>query len=167
MAISADYLAGVFRPQNEIRNALRKGRFFWTIEFVASSDHVLNDDLVTVDSFVRALARRPEVAGFSVTDRVHSDNDPDPVMMAKHIRDHAGTQPLVHWSGKDRSITDFESSLEAMNAAKLENILLLTGDKLKTPPTDRRHVWMMSYQIGITKPDGYAGNTKPVAGREP
>jgi len=62
MAISADYLAGVFRPQNEIRNALRKGRFFWTIEFVASSDHVLNDDLVTIDSFVRALARRPEVS---------------------------------------------------------------------------------------------------------
>ena len=144
MAISANYLAGVFRPQNEIRNALRKGRFFWTIEFVASSDHVLNDDLVTVDSFVRALARRPEVAGFSVTDRVHSDNDPDPVMMAKHIRDHAGTQPLVHWSGKDRSITDFESSLDAMEAAKLENMLLLTGDKLKTPPDDRRTRYLES-----------------------
>jgi len=144
MAISADYHAGVFQPQNEIRNALRKGRFFWTIEFVASSDHILNDDLVTVDSFVRALARRPEVAGFSVTDRVHSDNDPDPVMMAKHIRDHAGTQPLIHWSGKDRSITDFESSLEAMIAAKLENILLLTGDKLKTPPSDRRPRYLES-----------------------
>lgn len=144
MAISADYLAGVFRPKNEIRNALRKGRFFWTIEFVASSDHILNDDLVTVDSFVRALARRPEIAGFSVTDRVHSDNDPDPVMMAKHIRDHAGTQPLVHWSGKDRSVTDFESSLDAMKAAKLENILLLTGDKLKTPPADRHPRYLES-----------------------
>lgn len=144
MAISADYLAGVFRPKNEIRNALRKCRFFWTIEFVASSDHILNDDLVTVDSFVRALARRPEIAGFSVTDRVHSDNDPDPVMMAKHIRDHAGTQPLVHWSGKDRSVTDFESSLDAMKAAKLENILLLTGDKLKTPPADRHPRYLES-----------------------
>lgn len=144
MAISADYLAGVFRPKNEIRNALRKGRFFWTIEFVASSDHILNDDLVTVDSFVRALARRPEIAGFSVTDRVHSDNDPDPVMMAKHIRDHAGTQPLVHWSGKDRSVTDFESSLDAMKAAKLENILLLTGDKLKTPSADRHPRYLES-----------------------
>ena len=144
MAISADYLAGVFRPKNEIRNALRKGRFFWTIEFVASSDHILNDDLVTVDSFVRALARRSEIAGFSVTDRVHSDNDPDPVMMAKHIRDHAGTQPLVHWSGKDRSVTDFESSLDAMKAAKLENILLLTGDKLKTPPADRHPRYLES-----------------------
>jgi methylenetetrahydrofolate reductase (NADH) len=144
MAISADYLAGVFRPQNEIRNALNKGRFFWTIEFVASSDHVLNDDLVTVDSFVRALARRPEVAGFSVTDRVHSDNDPDPVMMAKHIRDHSGTQPLVHWSGKDRAVADLESSLDEMNAAKLENMLLLTGDKLKTSPTDRRPRYLES-----------------------
>ena len=155
MAISADYLAGVFRPQNEIRNALRKGHFFWTIEFVASSDHVLNDDLVTVNSFVRALARRPEVAGFSVTDRVHSDDDPDPVMMATHIRDHAGTQPLVHWSGKDRSITDFESSLEAMNAAKLENMLLLSGDKLKSPPEERRPRYLESVAaINIAK-DNY------------
>lgn len=144
MVTSANYLAGTFRPQNEIRNALRKGHFFWTIEFVASSDHVLDDDLVTIDAFVRELSRRPEIAGLSVTDRVHSDNDPDPVMMARHIRDHSGTQPLVHWSGKDRSLTDFEASLDAMQSNHLENILLLTGDKLKTPPTDRRPRYLES-----------------------
>jgi len=144
MAASNDYIAGVFRPQNEIRNALKKGHFFWTIEFVASSDQLLQDNLVTIDDFVRELARRPEVAGFSVTDRVHSDNDPNPVMMAQHIRDHSGTQPLVHWSGKDRTLSNLENSLDEMKQAGLENMLLLTGDKLQTPPDDRRPRYLES-----------------------
>ncbi len=144
MATSDNHLTGIFRPQNEIRNALKKGHFFWTIEFVASSEQLLEDNLVTVDSFVRELARRPEVAGFTVTDRVHSDNDPNPVMMAQHIRDHSGTQPLVHWSGKDRTLSDLETSLAQMKGAGLENMLLLTGDKLQTPPCDRRPRYLES-----------------------
>jgi methylenetetrahydrofolate reductase (NADPH) len=127
-----------FRPQNEINRALRRGRFFWTIEFVASGDHVLNDDLVRIDALVRELARRAEVAGFSVTDRVHSDHDPDPVMMACHIRDHSGTQPLIHWAGKDRGLEDLYTTLDRLREHRLENLLLLSGDKLKDPPGDRR-----------------------------
>lgn len=137
-------IANTYRPQNRIASALRKGEFFWTIEFVASSDHVLSDDLVQVDAFVRKLARREEVAGFSVTDRVHSDLDPDPVMMATHVRDHSGTQPLVHWSGKDRDISDLITSLDHFRRSKLENILILTGDKLKDPPADRRARYLES-----------------------
>ena len=94
MQLSDNLKTGLYLPKNKIRTSLDKGRFFWTIEFVASSAHVLDEDLVTIDAFVRELARHPEVAGFTVTDRVHSDRDPDPVMMAKHIRDHSGTQPL-------------------------------------------------------------------------
>ncbi len=145
-------LAGAFTPENKIRTALNKGRFFWTIEFVASSDHVLDEHMVTVDNFIRELARRPEVAGFSVTDRVHSDDDPAPVMMAHHIRDHAGTEPLVHWSGKDRSLSDLYTSLDEMKKSGLENMLILTGDKLKNPPDDRRPRYIESVQaIHATK----------------
>lgn len=133
-----------YRPQNRIRQALKRHQFFWTVEFVASSDHVLSDDLVQIDAFVRKLARRPELAGFSVTDRVHSDDDPDPVLIGKHVRDHAGTQPLIHLSGKDREIDDFLKSLARLRDHKLENVLLLSGDKLKSPPTDRRPRYLES-----------------------
>ncbi len=146
MDLHNHYKAGLYTPGNLIRESLNNGRFFWTIEFVASSDHVLDEDLVTIDSFVRELARRPEVAGFSITDRVHSDHDPDPVMIAAHIRDHAGTQPLIHWSGKDRTPTDLEASLDEMKAQGMENLLLLTGDKLKDPPADRRPRYLESVQ---------------------
>lgn len=138
--------SGLYTPTNSIRSSLKKGKFFWTIEFVASSDNVLDEDMVTVDDFVRELARRPEVAGFSVTDRVHSDDDPSPVLMAQHIRDHAGTQPLVHWSGKDRTLPELYTSLDEMKQAGLENMLILTGDKLKNPPEDRRPRYLESVQ---------------------
>ena len=141
---TADLIANTYRPQNKIANAIRKSEFFWTIEFVASSDQMLDDDMVKVDSLVRKLARREEVAGFTVTDRVHSDVDPDPVMMATHVRDHSGTQPLLHWSGKDRDMSDLITSLDQIKEAKLENILILTGDKLKDPPDDRRPRYLES-----------------------
>lgn len=124
--------------ENNIGDSLRNGKFFWTIEFVASSDHVLDDDLVTVDAYVEELAQREEVAGFAVTDRVHSDVDPDPVMMAKSIREHSKAQPLIHLSGKGRDITDLYKSLDQIRAAQLKNVLILSGDKLKTPSTDKR-----------------------------
>lgn len=100
--------------------------------------------MVRIDAFVRELARRPEVAGFSVTDRVHSDRDPDPVTMAFHIRDHSGTEPLIHWAGKDRELEDLDAALERMGGYRLENILLLSGDKLKVAPRDRRPRYLES-----------------------
>lgn len=138
------HVANLYRPQNQIRRALRKQSFFWTVEFVASSQHVLQDDLIQIDAFVRKLARRDEVAGFSVTDRVHADDDPDPVNIAGEVRNHAGTQPLVHFSGKDRSVDELHASLDRMRKAKLENILILSGDKLKSPPNDRRPRYLES-----------------------
>ncbi len=141
---SGEAIATAYRPHNDIRRCLAAGRFFWTIEFVASADHLLSDDMVQIDAFVRELARRPEVAGFSVTDRVHSDRDPDPVRMASHIRDHSGTEPLVHWAGKDRELEDLDAALERMRGHGLENLLLLSGDKLKEPPRDRRPRYLES-----------------------
>ncbi len=142
--ITDTLLTNTWRPQNKIASALRRGEFFWTIEFVASADHVLDDDMIKVDAFVRQLARRKEVAGFTVTDRVHSDTDPDPVMIAKHVRDHSGSQPLIHLSGKDRDMNDLITSLDEIKVAKLENVLILTGDKLKDPPSDRRPRYLES-----------------------
>ncbi len=116
---SEQAIATAYRPQNDIRRFLATARFFWTIEFVASSDHLLSDDMVRIDAFVRELARRSEVAGFSVTDRVHSDRDPDPMTIACHIRDHSGTEPLVHWAGKNREPEDLDAALERMRSSVL------------------------------------------------
>jgi hypothetical protein len=110
--------AGLDRP-NRIVQSLRGGRFFWTIEFVAASAPVPREDLVIIDAFVRELAGRPEIAGFSVTDRVHSDQDPDPVTMAVHVREHSGSEPLIHWAGKDRDLEGSRRDLEADARAAL------------------------------------------------
>ena len=142
--LSQQSIAAAHRPQNDIRRCLATGRFFWTIEFVCSADHLLSDDMVRIDAFVRELARRPEVAGFSVTDRVHSDHDPDAVRMASYIRDHSGTEPLIHWAGKDRDLEDLDAALEQMREHGLQNLLLLSGDKLKDPPADRRPRYLES-----------------------
>jgi hypothetical protein len=80
---------------------------------------VPREDLVIIDAFVRELAGRPEIAGFSVTDRVHSDQDPDPVTMAVHVREHSGSEPLIHWAGKDRDLEGSRRDLEADARAAL------------------------------------------------
>jgi methylenetetrahydrofolate reductase (NADPH) len=146
MAVPApkNLMAAALDHPNRIAQSLRAGRFFWTIEFVASSAHVLHDDLVTINAFGRELAERPEVAGFSVTDRVHSNQDPDPVTVAVHVREHSGNEPLIHWAGKDRDLEDLNETLKRMQGHRLENLLLLSGDKLKDPPTDRRSRYLES-----------------------
>ncbi|MGH8480200.1 MAG: methylenetetrahydrofolate reductase [Gammaproteobacteria bacterium] len=51
---------------------------------------------------------------------------------------------LVHWAGKDRELEDLDAALERMRGHRLENLLLLSGDKLKEPPTDRRPRYLES-----------------------
>ncbi len=144
MSAPKDLMEAPLDRPNRIAQSLRAGRFFWTIEFVAASAPVLREDLVIIDAFVRELAGRPEIAGFSVTDRVHSDQDPDPVTMAVHVREHSGSEPLIHWAGKDRDIEDLDATLQRMQGHRLENLLLLSGDKLKDPPADRRPRYLES-----------------------
>lgn len=38
-----DFMAAALDRPNRIAQSLRAGRFFWTIEFVASGAHVLHD----------------------------------------------------------------------------------------------------------------------------
>ena len=73
----------------------------------------------------------PSIAGFAVTDRVHSDRDPDPITAASQILLRTGRQPLIHLAGKGRDVSDFSKSIIRLSSLDLKNILILTGDKLK------------------------------------
>ena len=118
--------------------------FFWTVEMVISAKHLQNAEIVVLDDFVNELASRPEVAGFSLTDRVASDTDPSPVDLSEHVAGQTRMQPLLHWSGKDRDIRDLLASLEQFRERGVENVLFLTGDKLKSPAAGRRPRYLES-----------------------
>lgn len=129
---------------NALREALQDGRFFWSVEFIPSVDKVLRDELGKLGGVGEFIRRQPLVAGFSVTDRVVSDRDPDPVAAASHLADASGKQPLVHFSGKDRDIDDLHDFIQRMRGSGLQNVLCLSGDRLKQEPTDRRPRYLES-----------------------
>ena len=131
-------------PGNCIANAIQARSFFWTIEFVVSAKHKPAEDKVMLDNFVRELGARPEIAGFSITDRVTSDDDPDPIAIGAEVAARTGMQPLIHWSGKGKGTTDLEKSIEQMQARGLQNMLFVTGDKLRSPSEDGRDRYLES-----------------------
>lgn len=117
--------------RNVLRNALLRRRFFWMVEFIPSVDKVLRDELLKLGGIAEFARTDPLLAGFSVTDRVVSERDPEPVAAASHLMDHSQKQPLVHFSGKGREIDDLYEFLKRIRENRLENILFITGDKLK------------------------------------
>lgn len=131
-------------PVNSIKESLRDGRFFWTIEFIPSVDKILRDELNKLGGIAEAMRDQPVLAGFAVTDRVHSDRDPDPVAAASHLLDHSGKEPLVHFSGKGRDMEDLYGALERMKENGLENMLFISGDRLKQETRGERAPYLES-----------------------
>lgn len=132
------------KPANEIREALGDGRFFWTLEYVPSIHKVLRDDLAKLDESVAAVRANPTLAGFAIADRVVTDRDPDPISAGLHLLSRSHKQPIVHLSGKDRDVGQFEAALTRMAELGLENMLLVTGDRLRDEPRDRRPRYLES-----------------------
>lgn len=85
-------------------------------------------------SFTPYHPLQTEIAGYptvmALADRVHSDHDLAP-LDASRTYDSA-VEKLLHFSGKDRDIQDFEAFLSQVKAANIQNLLLLSGDKLKS-----------------------------------
>jgi methylenetetrahydrofolate reductase (NADPH) len=129
---------------NAIREGLQSRRFFWTIEFVPSRDKVLRDELHKLGGIACVISEDPLLAGFAVTDRVASDRDPDPVAAASHLLDVTGKQPLVHFSGKGRELQHLHEFLGRLHENGLQNVLILTGDRLREEPKDRRPRYLES-----------------------
>ena len=81
------------------------------------------------------------IAGFPTTmafaDRVHSDEDVAPIIAAEQLPKQV--EKVLHYAGKDRDIHDFESFLYQAQELKYQNLLLLTGDKLKSHHSSHEH----------------------------
>jgi len=124
--------------ENRLREALKDGRFAITVEVVpASRDRAFEESLRPALALAGALADEPRVAGLSVTDRVRSDEDHDPVRVAAALARASGIVPVAHLSGKDREPGQLAFALGALAEAGIENILCVTGDRLKAAPADR------------------------------
>ncbi len=66
----------------------------------------------------------------TLADRVHADDDLAPILAAKaYPKD---IEKVLHFAGKGRDIADFEQFLQNAKALGQQNLLLLTGDKLKS-----------------------------------
>lgn len=126
------------RYANELRRCLSKGGFAVSVEFVTPP---------AAEVFEQAVAPAVELAErvkgdrrfhtVAVTDRVKSDEDYDPLMVAKRIAEVSGKTPTVHLAGKDRDRRWLQEQLLRMAEAGLENVLLVTGDRLKHEPGNR------------------------------
>lgn len=68
-------------------------------------------------------------AVMTLADRVHSDHDIAPLEASRYYPD--AVEKVLHFAGKGRDIQDFERFLQHAKTAKIQNLLLLTGDKLK------------------------------------
>jgi ABC-type nitrate/sulfonate/bicarbonate transport system ATPase subunit/5,10-methylenetetrahydrofolate reductase len=123
---------------NAFEVALRDRQFLWTIEFIPSRDKILRDELHKLGGIAEVMREHTLLKAFSVTDRVVSDHDPDPVAAAAHLLDHSGKQPLVHFSGKGRDIRALPAWLERLREDGLNNVLFLTGDAVKNPIPGKR-----------------------------
>ncbi len=133
------------RGRNRLWEGLQSGRFFWTVEFIPSHEKPLRGELERLSGMAGGAEPADDrMAGFAVTDRVHSDYDPDPVSAALYLKERCHTQPLVHLSGKGRELYDLNEALCRVDGFGLENVLLLTGDRLKNEPTDRRARYLES-----------------------
>lgn len=117
---------------------LAAGEFVASIEFVtpeASEEfEVAVSPIVELGSQIKT---DPRIHTIAVTDRVKSDDDHDPVRMAGRVAEASGKAPTVHLSGKDRDRPWLLDALVRMQGAGLENLLLITGDRVKAEPGNR------------------------------
>ncbi|AXY56787.1 methylenetetrahydrofolate reductase [Acinetobacter chinensis] len=92
-----------------------------------------------------------EIAGFpalmTLVDRVHSDEDPAPLNVAQ--RYPSSIEKIIHFAGKDRDIADFEIFLNQAKQQGIQNLLLLTGDKLKQHQYGSAHLKRTRYLESI------------------
>ena len=129
---------------NLLADALAARRFFWSLEFIPSVDRVLRDELAKLGGIAGVMREHPLLATFAVTDRVVSERDPEPIAAAANLLDATGKQPVVHFSGKGREMSDLQRTVERMGENGLCNLLVLTGDRLKVEPVTGRARYLES-----------------------
>ena len=97
----------------------QKNQFCILVEYLTSLNEIF--------PVKTAFAGYPAV--MTLADRVHSDHDMAPLEAS--MRYPNSVEKVLHFAGKGRDIQDFELFLQQAKEANINNLLLLTGDKLK------------------------------------
>ncbi len=104
---------------SQLSSCFQKNQFCVLVEYLTSQTKI--------------FPVKTEFAGFptlmTLADRVHSDQDIAPLEACQNYP--KAVEKVIHFAGKNRDIQDFEKFLDQAQAAKIQNLLLLTGDKLK------------------------------------
>lgn len=125
--------------ENALRERLARGEFVASIEYVTpAASEALEGAIAAVIDLAERIKADPRFHTIAVTDRVRSDNDHDPVRVAAHVAEACRKAPTVHLSGKDRDPEALAGALGRAELAGLENLLLITGDKMRSAPGARR-----------------------------
>lgn len=107
---------------SQLSQYLNQGQFCVLVEYLCTNN---------------SLPVAQELAGFpalmTLADRVHADDDISPLEASRCYS--KSIDKILHFAGKDRDIQDFENFLAQAQNEKIENLLLLTGDKLKNHQT--------------------------------
>lgn len=110
---------------SSLKQALNEGRFVCVLEVVPQQSP---SRLAALEQIVH----RGHLAGWSLlpafADRVGLHSDLSPLEGAEALGDPASS--LLHFSGKDRERADLLHQMESMKARGLEQLLLLSGDRL-------------------------------------
>lgn len=124
---------------NVLRRRLGQGEFVASIEFVTpeASDE-FEAAIAPIIDLAEHIKADPRFHTIAVTDRVKSDDDHDPVRVAARVAEICRKAPVIHLSGKDRDPAWLADALRRLESAGLENLLLVTGDKLKHQSVNRR-----------------------------
>ena len=123
---------------NVLRRRLERRQFVASIEYVTPEAHEAFESAIAP---VTELAEHIKADGrfdtIALTDRVKSDHDHDPVRVGARVAEACGKMPIVHLSGKDRDPAWVADAVGRMRHNGLENVLLVTGDKVRTAPSGR------------------------------
>jgi methylenetetrahydrofolate reductase (NADPH) len=124
---------------NVLRRRLGRGEFVVSVEFVTpQASEELEAAVAPAIELAEHIKADPRIHTIALTDRVRSDQDHDPVLVATRVAEASGKVPTVHLSGKDRDPAWAAAALRRAEANGLENLLLVTGDKVRNEPAGRR-----------------------------
>ncbi len=126
---------GAYR--NQIRESLASGAFLYTLEYVPDLTAEGRRGVDAMRKHAEAIAGDERIAGVNIGDRVKAIASFDTVDCGRIAADASGKVPLLHLAGKDRTPEQARAVIARALDQGLENLLLLTGDGVQEPRSER------------------------------